>query len=64
MISVASCITTMRVLLKTELLLFLQKKKVYHLEALLSLAPWILNKLIYSTKSNVVSQLTLVTSYK
>ena len=28
------------------------------------LSPWILNKLIYSTKSNVVSQLMLVTNYK
>ena len=53
--SVASCITIMKVLLKVVHLLFRLMKRVFHLEVLLSLAPWILNKPTYSTKFNVVS---------
>ena len=55
MISVALCITTMRVLLKGAHLLFPLMKRAFHLEVLLSLAPWILNRPTYSTKFNVVS---------
>ena len=63
MILAVLCTIAVELLLKVIQILFLQKKRIFHLAMLLNLAHWILNKQLYFTKQDAVSHAPLMNNH-